>query len=337
MASKPDLGLIGVGNVGTYFVQWLTDAGYDLTVYDIDYERVAAAVEQGANAGESAADVTSKASIILLALPGNQYVETVMEGENGVLETLSGGQLVVDTGTTSPDVVEHYSKLCDSRGAGYMDSPLTWSGPGSYTDENGPAYTMFTGGQPEQYERVKPIIEELSYSHSFFEGTANGMVVKAAHRMRQVTETVMNAEFVAFLENNDIDSKQVDGLLDINLSDQFFAEEPPGEPIGAGKTSEKGYRLEPMAARTSLRIPHWTKDPQYARAIARSSNTTVPMLSAALSMLDSTEQYARARSNRDIVFQDPDWDHEDVIHQYRRLNSPGMEQKRRNRTEAQTK
>jgi len=124
------VGLIGVGNIGRHFTRLLVQKGYPLVILDRERERVQFAVELGAGAASNPADVARQAEIVLLSLPGSHAVESVMEGENGLLSALTAGQIVIDTGTSRPDTDIKYERLAREKGAGFLDAPITWRRPG---------------------------------------------------------------------------------------------------------------------------------------------------------------------------------------------------------------
>lgn len=318
--------------MGLNFVRWLTDASYEVVAFDIDPDRQAAAEDAGGVPGTHPADVAANVDVVVMALPGSQYVETVMEGKNGVLETLEGGQLVIDTGTSRVDTETYYEHVCEERGAGYIESPLTWSGPGDKP-------TMFIGGNEEWYERGREIIETMSHSHDRFGDIGKGQVMKAGHRLRQNNMAAVDAEMVEFLRNNGVDPKAADDLMQFNLDDRFFDESYPStegwERAMAENTPETGdhsdnsYNIEEMGIRPRLRQSHWAKDQAYAIEIGHSSNTSMPITSAVYHVMLMSQNYAEALLDRNIVFQDTDWfDRSDPITQYRRTNRPAEEWRR---------
>jgi 3-hydroxyisobutyrate dehydrogenase-like beta-hydroxyacid dehydrogenase len=52
-----DTGVIGIGYIGKLFVDRLAEAGHSLTAFDVDDDQIAYAVDRGATAADSPADV----------------------------------------------------------------------------------------------------------------------------------------------------------------------------------------------------------------------------------------------------------------------------------------
>jgi 3-hydroxyisobutyrate dehydrogenase-like beta-hydroxyacid dehydrogenase len=332
------VGLVGAGRVGQWFVTKLTRKGYEPIVFDVDPEAVADAVDRGATAAEHPADVANRADVVVLSLPTREAVETVMEGDDGVLETLGDEQVVVDAGTTPPNLDVHYQRECHERGAGYVDCGLTIHGPGESGDDGEPAYTMFVGGDASDYERVRPLVETLGDTHEFFEGIGNGHVVKAAVVLRATCRAAIAAEVCEFLSNNAIDPSRVVDLLDWDVPTPYL--DPPYRTnrgfdravhTDDGDTEERGFDVDDGGARPRLRSSSWAKDSAYAQAVARASGSHVPMLTAAYQMRLLAANYGAALVDRDLEFGDDEWHAFHLRSVYRALTRPQEEWRRLSR------
>lgn len=331
------VGVVGAGSVGQWFVENLVRADYRPVVYDVDDDAVDDAVERGAVAADHPADVADRSAVVLLALPSRAAVEAVMEGEDGILETLDDGLVVVDAGTTPPDVAVHYQEQCREDDAGYVDCGITWEGPGEYDDEErGPAFQVFVGGDPADYEAVRPVLDVVGYDHEFYEGIGTGHVVKAANRLRQTCRAAVAAEVVEFLRDNGIDPERVVDQLEWPVPRPFFDDEyssVEGFERAAcsddDDTESRDWDVDDGGTRPRLAASEWTKDPASALSIARASNTHVPMLTAAYQTLLVAENYGSGLLDRELRFDDDQWSASaDLTAVYRAHNRPQEEWRR---------
>lgn len=334
MVDPSSVGVIGVGSIGEHFVEWLVEADRPVYAHDIDPNRQMVASERGAESTAHAADLTDRSDVIVLSLPGSPYVERVMEGPDGVLDSLGNGQLVLDTGTSRVKTDIHYQRECEARGTDLLDAPLTWGGPGERP-------TMFVGGDPGAYERARPVIERLSSQHRRFGEVGMGQVVKASHRLRQNNRAMVDAEMVEFLRNHGVDPRAVDDLLELGIHTRMFeetypttagweravdTEAPPGPPEGAVSSA-----LATGAGRTRIDGSQWAKDQAYAVELGHATNTALPISTAVYHAMLMAENYASALFDRDLGFQDPDWyDRADPVSHFRRLNRPAEQWRRVN-------
>ncbi len=104
------IGLIGIGNIGSYYARRLLEDGRQLTVRDIDPAKMARAVEQGARAAASPALVARQADVMSLSLPGSRVVEQVMEGAL-VHETCKATRLHGDADWAQAGIVTYWRRL----------------------------------------------------------------------------------------------------------------------------------------------------------------------------------------------------------------------------------
>ncbi len=329
------VGVVGAGRVGQWFVTKLTRAGYDAVVFDVDPEAAAAAVDRGAAVADHPAGVTARSDVIVLSLPTAEAIETVMEGSDGVLDALESGQVVVDTGTTPPDLDVHYQEVCHERGAGYVDCGLSRNGPGKFDQSEEPAYTLFVGGDADDYDRVRPVVEALGHDHEFFEGIGNGHVVKMGVVLRSTCRAAMAAEVCEFLSNNAVEPERVVELLDWDIPEPYV--DPPyfanrgferAVHTDDGDTEERGHGVDDGGARPGLRPSPWAKDPAYALAVAHASSSYVPMLTAAHQTVRLAANYGAAVVDRDLDFGEVEWQLFHLRSLYRALNRPQEEWRR---------
>ncbi|TLY82731.1 MAG: NAD(P)-dependent oxidoreductase, partial [Gammaproteobacteria bacterium] len=87
------IGFIGLGNVGSQLAGNLLRHGLDLTVRDVDPERVAALVARGARAADSPRELATGVELVITCLPSPAVSAQVMEQPDGVLAGLARGKI----------------------------------------------------------------------------------------------------------------------------------------------------------------------------------------------------------------------------------------------------
>ena len=80
-SGHPRLGFIGLGEMGAPVVANLLQAGYTVTGFDLDAERLQGCVEGGMEAGVSGRQVVDVSDIVLTSLPSSDAFVAVAEGE----------------------------------------------------------------------------------------------------------------------------------------------------------------------------------------------------------------------------------------------------------------
>ena len=90
--SKPAIGFIGLGLMGSAMVNRLIDLGYLLTVIaNRSREAVDKAVSRGAREVKTSREVAANSNIIMLCMDTSDSVEARMLGNDGVIAGLVGG------------------------------------------------------------------------------------------------------------------------------------------------------------------------------------------------------------------------------------------------------
>ena len=132
----------------------LVGAGWAVTAFDISPDALGAAVDQGAEPAESAAECASEVDVLMTSLPRPDHVISVMS-EAGALAALSPGSTWVDLTTNRREVME--SLAAERPDIAVVDSPVTGAVDGA---RNG-RLTLFAGGDVEARRRVVPILSHL--------------------------------------------------------------------------------------------------------------------------------------------------------------------------------
>lgn len=77
---KPRIGFIGIGIMGSHMSRHLMKAGYEVVAYDVYRPALDAVVQDGAEEGQSSADVAARSDVIITMLPDSPDVEAVALG-----------------------------------------------------------------------------------------------------------------------------------------------------------------------------------------------------------------------------------------------------------------
>src|ERR671913_1595391 len=105
--------------MGRPMAENLIAAGYDLVAYNRTREK--AEELDGATVVGSPREVAENSDIVITMLPDSPQVEEVLAGEDGVLEGITEGALIVDMSTISPVVTEELAKKAEEKGASMLD------------------------------------------------------------------------------------------------------------------------------------------------------------------------------------------------------------------------
>src|SRR5680860_977004 len=96
-----------MGIMGAGMARNLIDKGFGVTVWNRTPGRVQPIVKAGATAAGSPADVARTCDIVMVCVSDTPDVSDVVLGEEGILEGLRPGALVIDHSTISPSAVSY--------------------------------------------------------------------------------------------------------------------------------------------------------------------------------------------------------------------------------------
>src|SRR5829696_3058732 len=157
------VGFVGLGIMGKPMARNLVDAGHELTVHNRSPEKANELGKAGATVAKSPKEVAENADIIITMLPDSPQVSEVVAGEEGVLEGITEGSLIVDMSTISPVVTEELSEAVKEKGASMLDAPV--------------------GGGQADFHRAKPLFEAMGKTITHVGPVGAGQVTKAANQV----------------------------------------------------------------------------------------------------------------------------------------------------------
>jgi 2-hydroxy-3-oxopropionate reductase len=171
------VGFIGLGFMGKPMAKNLIEAGYNLVAYNRTREK--AEELDGATVAETPKEVAEQSDTIITMLPDSPQVEEVLAGEEGVLEGIKEGALVVDMSTISPVVTEELAKKAEEKGASILDAPVSGGDVGAIDG----TLSIMVGGSEEDFERALPLFEVMGQTVTHVGPVGTGQVVKAANQI----------------------------------------------------------------------------------------------------------------------------------------------------------
>ncbi len=163
------VGFIGLGNMGSPMAARIAQAGFDLTVFDINPEVSARfvahyAVQGGARnrikVTASLAELGRGVEAVVTMLPTDKIVHAVILGKDGVASTLVRGGIVVDMSTSDPVATQALAVALAPRGITVIDAPVM----GGVVFARDGTLDIMAAGEAATIERVTPLLESMGRS-----------------------------------------------------------------------------------------------------------------------------------------------------------------------------
>jgi 3-hydroxyisobutyrate dehydrogenase-like beta-hydroxyacid dehydrogenase len=130
----------------------------------------------GAPVAGSPAEAVAEADVVLTSLADDEAVEAVFLGPSGVVEAIRAGALALDTSTIDPQTSVRVGDAVDATGASFLDTPVS----GSVSIVEAGSLTIMVGGDAEELERARPVLETLAARIVHVGGRGAGAATKLA-------------------------------------------------------------------------------------------------------------------------------------------------------------
>jgi 3-hydroxyisobutyrate dehydrogenase-like beta-hydroxyacid dehydrogenase len=200
-----DIGLIGIGLVGSALAERLLIGGLSVVGYDRRPECMNALARLGGAVADSSRAVVQASQIIVLSLPDSSAVEEVVRE---VLPDLAG-RTVIDTTTGDPDRTAALGAGLKAQNVDYLDATIAGS---SRQVRDGEVIVM-AGGEPEAVARCEKTIQ-LFASHWFHVGPwGSGARMKLVVNLVLGLNRAVLAEGLSFARACGIDPKAALAIL----------------------------------------------------------------------------------------------------------------------------
>ena len=148
---------IGLGVMGFPMAGHLkVKGGHDVTVYNRTASKAAAWAEKfGGRATPTPAEAAKDADFVFTCVGNDDDLRSVTTGENGVLQTMKPGAILIDNTTASAEVARELDAAAKGKGCAFIDAPVSGGQAGA---ENG-VLTVMCGGDEAIFDKAKPVID----------------------------------------------------------------------------------------------------------------------------------------------------------------------------------
>ena len=183
----PNIGFIGLGNMGAPMAANLVKSGDSVVGFDL----VAAARQESAQSGIEIAPnpkaCVEKADVIVTMLPAGEHVRSVW---SEVLPSAKRSALFIDCSTIDVTSARAAHALAGERGIAALDAPVS----GGVAGAKAATLTFMVGGSAEAFARGKPVLERMGKRVVHCGDAGNGQAAKICNNM------ILGASMIAVSE-----------------------------------------------------------------------------------------------------------------------------------------
>ncbi|HKX07918.1 MAG TPA: NAD(P)-dependent oxidoreductase [Stellaceae bacterium] len=171
-----DIGLIGIGRMGSAMGERLIDLDRRLTVWNRTPDNAKRLLERGATWAPSPAAVARASELTLTVLTDAKAIDAVYDGPEGLLSGDVVGKLFVDMSTVAPETIRALAARVHAKKAGLVECPVGGTvGPAREGKLVGMA-----GGAAIDFARARPVLEQLCRRVDLLGPSGTGSAMKLA-------------------------------------------------------------------------------------------------------------------------------------------------------------
>src|SRR5688572_352980 len=206
-----NVAFIGLGVMGYPMAGHLAKRGnHSLTVFN----RTAAKAEKwvsehGGKAAPTPRAAAEGADFVYTCVGNDDDLRSVTIGQGGAFESMQKGVIYIDNTTASATVARELDAAAKARGFSSLDAPVSGGQAGA---ENG-QLTVMVGGDPETFERAKPVISCYAKMVGLMGPAGSGQLTKMVNQLCIAGLVQGLAEGIHFAKKAGLDVEQVIGVI----------------------------------------------------------------------------------------------------------------------------
>lgn len=185
-----NVGFVGLGRMGRPMASNLCRKGFRLLVNDVNAAAMDELALLQAKPCATIAELAAGSDVVVTMLPNSAIVRDVLTMAQGVFAHAKPGTVVLDMSTIDPDTTDTLAAMARKKGLGFVDAPV--GRLASHADRGESLFMV--GGEPEHFERVKPLLEAMGSTIHHCGPAGSGTRTKLVNNFLAVASCQMNAE-----------------------------------------------------------------------------------------------------------------------------------------------
>ncbi len=260
MTEKNKVALIGAGAMGGAIGTRLIETGNQLTVFDLDAEKVAALTSLGAQSASTAAEAASISDVVILSLNSPKIVRIAVFGKDGVAAGAKPGTLIIDMSSIDPEATKELAADAAEKDLRWVDSPLSGGAPKALVGQ----LTLMAGGSEKDVADAHRVLRHVASNYTHMGPCGAGQTTKL------INQVLCGLNFLAVAEATQL-------ALDAGVDAAKIPQALKGGRADSAILQEYMPRYVARDYRRTGRIDNMVKDLNGAQDLARRTNTAMPL------------------------------------------------------------
>jgi len=287
MSANRQVGLIGLGLLGSAIAERLIAARFRPYGFDIDPATRAAFERRGGVFAPSLAEIATRCDQMILAVYNTEQVEAVVE--RGILPAVGmrSGKIVLCASTCDPDQVAALAQRAASKDLYLLETPISGT---SEQVRKGDGVGLL-GGDREKLQQVSNIVEAITPTYFYVGEVGDGGRAKLAINLILGLNRLALAEGLVFAERMGLDA---DSFLVVARKSASYSQvmDTKGSKMVRGEFAPEG------------RIRQTLKDVKLMLAQARSRGQQLPLATLNEEILEACVRHGEGEDDNSAVIRE---------------------------------
>jgi 3-hydroxyisobutyrate dehydrogenase-like beta-hydroxyacid dehydrogenase len=270
-----EVGVIGLGIMGSAISANLVKAGYSVFGYDTVASRREALKRAGGHPARSGREVGKRARVIVTSLPS---AEALAEVSAELAAAGNAGQIVIETSTLPIEVKLAAKQRLAIRGITMLDCPLSGTGAQARTRD----LVVLASGARSAYRKCIPVFEGFARAHYLIGPFGDGSKMKFIANLLVAIHNVAAAEAMVLGMKSGLDPALVLEVISAGAGTSRMLE-VRGPMMVRGDYSE-----------ATMKVAVWQKDMKIIGEYARSIDCPTPLFLASAPFYTAAMAMGRA-------------------------------------------
>jgi 3-hydroxyisobutyrate dehydrogenase-like beta-hydroxyacid dehydrogenase len=178
--STQRVAFIGLGVMGFPMAGHLAKAGHPVCVYNRTREKARAWTRQHpGRMAETPAAAAGDAELVFVCVGNDDDLRSVVAGDAGAFAGMAKGTILIDHTTASARVARELAETGAGHGIGFLDAPVS----GGQAGAEGGHLTVMVGGDPDDFERARPVIDCYARAVTLMGPVGSGQLTKMVNQI----------------------------------------------------------------------------------------------------------------------------------------------------------
>lgn len=199
--SEP-IAFIGLGAMGGPMALNIIKKGTNLSVYDIEKEKMQPHIKLGAVQGNNIRDTVKDAEIVVTMLPSTENVKSAITDPDGVLSYIKPGSIILDMSTIAPTGTDEIYETCKQKDIDFIDAPV-----GRLVSHaiSGDSLFMVGCDNDDAFKKIEPLLNAMGTTIIRCGKVGSGIRAKVVNNFQILSIAQITAEALTLAQKIGLD------------------------------------------------------------------------------------------------------------------------------------